>query len=393
MSCRRRLLALLGLSTQPVDEEFQEERASELIRDMARLAEPVPFVFCLDQVESLQRHAEDREGIFALGKLVSTLHDTLHNAAVICCVQTSFIDQIKSSIRGSEQDRMLANQAGLQPLHWDQALEVIAARLQAQTELQAARPAEAGRLWPIDTNKLKPIFEPDGVCVARRVLHRAKEIYDEVAHSAAAPPESLHEYLGRLYQERFAVRPAEDSDFILRDGLPGLLQALGLQPRGPGAARPGNFDLVLEYEGKPVAFALCNQRPGPALVNRLRRIGDNWDSSYGPRLILVRDTRLGIGAGAKASQDRLDQLNHRKAEFISISAEALAALDAVRSLLADAESGDLSHNGETIPRKAVEQWLAANLPAPLGGAGGEAAGQGGGGRGRERAAGVDCVSE
>ena len=48
-----------------------------------------------------------------------------------------------------------------------------------------------------------------------------------------------------------------------------------------------------------------------------------------------------------------------------MSAEALAALAAVRSLLADADSGDLSHNGETVTRKSVEQWLSTRMPAPL----------------------------
>lgn len=358
-------LTAMGLSSLPIDEEFQEERAYQVIREIAQLAEPVPLVFCLDQVEALQRHPEDREGIFALGKLVATLHDTLRNAAIVCCVQTSFIDQIKTAVRGSEQDRMLANRTGLQPLNWDQALDLIQARLENQPELQDLKPPESGRIWPIDSDKLRPIFEPGGSCVARRVLHRAKEIFAEISQGTLAVPEPLEDYLGRLFEERYRTRRVEESDFILRDALPQLFQALGIQPRGPGTPRAGAFDLVVEYEGRPVAFAMCNQRPGVGLVNRFRKLGEKWDPIQAPRLVLLRDARLGIGASAKASQQRLDELRNRRAELINVSSEALAALAAVRSLLADADSGDLSHNGETITRKSVEQWLATHLPAPL----------------------------
>ena len=358
-------LTAMGLSSLPVDEEFQEERAYQVVRELAQLAEPVPFVFCLDQVESLQRHPDDREGIFALGKLVATLHDTLRNAAIVCCVQTSFIDQIKSAVRGSEQDRMLANRAGLQPLTWEQALDLIQARLEALPELRELKPADSGRIWPIDADKLRPIFEPGGACVARRVLHRAKEIYAEVSQGILAVPEPLEDYLGRLFEERYRTRRAEESDFILRDALPQLFQALGIQPQGPGPSRGGGFDLVVEHEGRPVAFALCNQRPGVGLVNRFRKLGEKWDPVQAPRLVLLRDARLGIGANAKASQQRLDELQSRRAELINVSPEALAALAAVRSLLADADSGDLSHNGETVTRKSVEQWLTTHLPPAL----------------------------
>ena len=355
----------LKLSTQPVDEEFQEERAYQVIHDIAQLASPLPFVFCLDQVESLQRHANDQEGIFALGKLVSTLHDTLPNAAIVCCVQSAFIDEIKNAIRGSEQDRLLANRAALLPLTWDQGAELIRARLELQPEIGALRPRDTSRLWPIDEEQLKPVFMPGGSCVARKILHRCKELYDELGLQTAAPPEPLDTYLARLYEERYRVRPAQESDFILRDALPQLFLALGIQPEAQATVRSGAFDLVVEHGGQPAAFALCNQRPGVGLVNRFRKLGEKWDHAHTPRLVLLRDARLGIGANAKASQQRLEELRTRRAEFINVSPEALAALDAIRSLLADADSGDLSHNGETVTRNTVEQWLASNLPAPL----------------------------
>jgi hypothetical protein len=100
-------------------------------------------------------------------------------------------------------------------------------------------------------------------------------------------------------------------------------------------------------------------------VNRFRKLGERWDSNTLPRLVLLRDARLGIRSNAKASQQRLAELRQRNAELVNVSPEALAALDALRSLLADAGSGDLSHRGEAVTRHSVEQWLLAHMPEPL----------------------------
>ncbi|HEU5117337.1 MAG TPA: hypothetical protein VFT74_11795, partial [Isosphaeraceae bacterium] len=47
------------------------------------------------------------------------------------------------------------------------------------------------------------------------------------------------------------------------------------------------------------------------------------------------------------------------------TAEVLAALDALRSLLSDAKAGDLHHRGEPVSPQSVEQWLLSHMPDPL----------------------------
>jgi hypothetical protein len=359
-------LAEMGLSRQAVDEEFQEERAFQVIRELAQLLQPIPLVFCLDQVEALQKHPDDKAGIFALGKLVATLHDMLRNAAIVCCVQTSFIDQIKATVRGSDQDRMLRNRAGLAPLDWDQAMALLQARLHYYPEVRFSRPPDAPPHWPLDVEKLKGVFDQGGHCLARKVLHRARELFDDALHTQPQA-DPLEAYLARSFDERLRIHPPEDSDHILRDALPSLCQLLGMPPED-AAKSPrsgGAFDLVVEQSGRPVAIAVCNQRPGAGLVNRFRKIGEKWDRQSVPRLILLRDARLGIGVTAISSRQRLNELRERSAQFVSVSPEAVAALDALRSLLADEGSGDLSHGGEPVTRGAVEQWLLANVPEPL----------------------------
>jgi hypothetical protein len=356
----------LGLSRQPVDEEYQEDRAQQVIRELAQVLAPVPVVFCLDQVEALQKHPKDEEGIFALGKLVATLHDMLRNAAIVTCVQTSFLDAIKATVRGSEQDRMLSNREGLFPLTWEQAATLVRARLDSQPEIRAQRTPDSPPYWPIDLEKLRTVFDAGGRCVARRVLHRARELFDEAANCPPSELEPLDAYLSRSFEERLSTQPPENADHILRDVLPSLFQLLGIPIEDSGKpARARVFDVLVQHNGRSTAFALCNQKPGVGLVNRLRKLGEKWDSTVVPRLVLLRDARLGIGTQAKASQQRLAELREKNAELVNVSPEALAALHALRGLLADAGSGDLSHGADTVTRRSVEQWLLAHMPEPL----------------------------
>jgi len=51
--------------------------------------------------------------------------------------------------------------------------------------------------------------------------------------------------------------------------------------------------------------------------------------------------------------------------WVTLTAEMVAMLDALRQLLSDAKSGDLAKDGEAIPAATVEQWLARNLSAVL----------------------------
>ena len=47
------------------------------------------------------------------------------------------------------------------------------------------------------------------------------------------------------------------------------------------------------------------------------------------------------------------------------SLEALQALEALRTLLADARAGDLNQNGSQVSPKTVQDWVAQNVPPCL----------------------------
>jgi hypothetical protein len=83
------------------------------------------------------------------------------------------------------------------------------------------------------------------------------------------------------------------------------------------------------------------------------------------RLCVLRDARLAISAGATKTRERLEQIEREGGRVIRVEPEALAALDAMRRLVADATSGDLSRNGDTVEPATVREWLARNLPAQV----------------------------
>ncbi len=363
-------LRSLGISTSPIDEDAQEDRAKDVIKALCELARPATVIFALDQVEALQSHPGDQTGMFALGKLVTALHDELKNALVISCVQTSFIQPLEKVIRGAHADRMMRQNAeALHPLTWEQAAALVTARLNSQPKLARLR-EDRNDLWPIDEEKLREEFAGGGTCIARRVIFRCKTLFDEAIGAEIAPPAlDLEGFLGGEYERRQAGRrdlPAMDGDFVVRDGLPLLLHAALQGMRIRNEDLPPGVDLELaQPDGRRVGFSYCNQAHPNSLAARLRKILTSWDPAGIPELVLVRDARLGIKSTARRTRERLKELESRGARIVRPSAEALAALDAIRSLLADAESGDLSHQGRRVPPGSVEEWLRSNMPEPL----------------------------
>jgi hypothetical protein len=102
-----------------------------------------------------------------------------------------------------------------------------------------------------------------------------------------------------------------------------------------------------------------------SLAGRLRHLREHVEQGKLQKLILLRDPRTPISPGAKATQKHLDELRKHDAEYHRPSVEALAALEVLRSLLADAQSGDLSNGGRTIEVNSVRAWLVQNLSEPL----------------------------
>jgi hypothetical protein len=357
------------------DDGDQEDQARQVVVALCRLAGPkIPVVFCFDQIEALQIEPRDDAALFAFGQLVMALFQETRNALLITCVQSAYLDHLKRSvcvgsepaIRDAAWARLAVHQASLNPLRWEEAVLLVGARMEGLPELAAARPEHAEPLWPLEEGRLRT--EVGHGDTARRILSLSAELFDAAARRPAVPREPAEHFLERTWQERLercvAANRPEQADAILVHGLPLLVHALG-RPWSPSDAHLRDIDVLLEGSDGRVGISLCNHRDLRGLWRRLRRLPDHLRHRKLEKLVLVRDARLPIGQQAVKVHRYLDELRNQGAQWVRPSAEALAALDALRGLLSDAKAGDLANKGETVTPQTVQQWLAAHLPAAL----------------------------
>ncbi|AKT42905.1 ATP-binding protein [Chondromyces crocatus] len=182
----------------------------------------------------------------------------------------------------------------------------------------------------------------------------------------------LENHFAEYREEALKRGTAEASREALLHGLPMLWALRGAPFSG---ARAVDIDLVLpSLQGgltsqQPVYLAICNETNLTSLAQRLKRLVDTTakpTSSLPPqRLVLLRDPRLSISRTATRTRQYLTTLEQRGARVVKPSEEALAALDALRSLLSDARAGDLSSEGETIREDTVGRWLVRALDDAL----------------------------
>lgn len=366
---RDHVLENLGVKDDLPEEESLEEQAHEMVVHLCRLAAPDPVVFCCDEMEILQAYPGDQKGLFAYAKLASTLVQELSNVLVISSVQSVFVNTLEQAVHESLFQKISLNRADLQPLTWVQGKHLLMRRMSAVRELaalRADRPNEA--LWPLPEKELKAEFEPGDACVARKLIHSAKELFESRQGMPIPKRQTVPEALAaRLaeYWERSATSVLNRADDVLLQGLPVLLDLTGRRPRQAAAEVPRPVDLVAGSNSGHVAVSVCNQENLGALARRLKRILDGLDAQRFPRMVLLRDARLPIGNNAVKCHERLKMLRERGVRLVQPSREVLFALDAMRNLLADAAAGNLVHNGETVSPATVREWLASNVPHVL----------------------------
>ncbi len=347
-------LKILGVSAFG-DEEEQDASSRRIVLTVCNLSEPIPFVFCFDQLEALQSYAGDSAGFFKLGQVISDLYDNTKNAALISCLQTSLLPMLETAVRGADRDRMMGRRAGLSALNFEEALKLVAARLRTIPELQGQH--------PIKKSDIKDLFEQDGLCVARKVIVRCQEVFDKWSQQPPQPVKTLAEELEEKLMALQRTPRLEDAEGILRNGLPAMLHLRGIKVAG--SERPNtSLDGVVEGK-KKTALAVCNQRAGLVLIRRLERVQKDWQSSGAERLLILRDARNGIGVGALKTREAVDKIEKAGGRIVSVKPEALAVLEAISRLLGNARSGDLTYQGDSVPATTVEDWLRNMMPREI----------------------------
>jgi len=357
---------------QDGDDEL-EEQAHQLVIALNSLATAeLPIIFCFDQIEALQLDPRDASGLIAFGQTISALHAETRHALLISCTQAVSLGALSQAVRGADLDRMREfAEAPLNPLMWDEAQQLIKARMDALPELRRLRAAHLDPLWPLREAEIKTVFTATGV-TARRLIARCATLFEaqrgvETVAIPAAP--AVEVFLNQALEERRrkALESSEPSQTnqIITHGLPSLLHLTGNRWRQQSQNVPVGVDLLLEGPAGSMAIGLCNGRPGPGLVKKLDQLSKLAKDAPTMKLILLRDSRLPIGPAAAKTRALREQLLQKGARWVEPSAEALAVLDALRRLLSDAKSGELDNCGDTVELKTVQDWLAQNLAVEL----------------------------
>jgi len=368
------VLNRLGLG--PDEHEDREEAARQVVTALCRLSgETLPIVFCFDQIEALQQSQDDKDSLFLFGRMASDLSEADHNVLLISCVQSAFLDLLNASVREAHRDRIFKRRSVLEPLTREQVEALIVQRLDKVEELRVLRDAEKKkRFYPFDEAILTKLASTSP-CVPRRVLAAASAAFErlqrgEPAHHEEPPPEPPR--IEGFLREAFTTRRVgaierckpEGSRDALMHGLPMLW---ALRRTNPSPLRPTGVDLLLPSEQGPITVSICNETNMTSLAGRLRQVLATTGSStpLSGQFVILRDPRLSISPTAKKTQEYILKLEEKGARFVKPSVEALAALDALRSLLSDARAGDLAERGETMSEGVVRNWLATNLDDAL----------------------------
>ena len=180
-------LARLDLSQEEGTDDEREHEARRVALMLCKLAgNELPIVLSLDQVEALQTSATDREGLFAFGQLVSTLHDETSNVLIVSCVQSAFATELKDKSRGADYDRMTSLGArSLATLTRTEAEKLIAAR-RAIAGVILPPPNQLDPLWPLEPTDFHRLVAVDEL-TPRRLLSTCAERYETWSAQAAAP--------------------------------------------------------------------------------------------------------------------------------------------------------------------------------------------------------------
>ena len=345
----------LGIAEDATQESEPEYAAREMVLMLARLAGArMPMVLCFDQIEALETTPGERSGFLAFGGAVSTLHDETTNLVLISCMQSSAV----AMFRGADLDRIAEHQAPLPLLGKRDALRLIGARVEA---------AGHGLVWSPPA-ELETVFNEGGLASARNVLAKAAELFDREHRTETRPPIPLDSFLLQEWERRMDAAAESisqgDVDEVLAQGIPALMGAASRGKWSGGTGR-GDVDFQLESPAGQIELSVCNQRNMNSLAARLRRLGGSAPNGRAARLVLLRDPRLAVSRTARATRRYLDDLTRAGARVVRPSIEALQALEALRTLLADARSGDLTRDGAPISPQTVQDWITQSMPASL----------------------------
>ncbi|HYH09863.1 MAG TPA: ATP-binding protein [Thermoanaerobaculia bacterium] len=363
-------LSTLGVAFSLDEESSALTALSTLIRLGSEFS---TVVFAFDQIEGLQIDPDDRTGLLAYAHAATQLLALHENVAIVTCAQVHFVHTLEQIVGRALYDRIAERRSALKLVTPGEAMTLVQQRLRGDTDIEQVRLFEKATdtepVWPLTKSQIDLLSLPS--VSARRLLMGCRELFDawqqraeRNAAVAAATPAASHrreeaESLDAIWEttldeERERPTPLIDDGVIID----GLVRAAG----GEHATKIRDVDVLLKRDGRTTAVAVCNAENLTSLSTRLKRLGQLNAQKKFDELVVVRDQRLPIKASAKATQQRLRELTDGGARVVRLSAEAYAALAALRRLLADAAAGDLTLDGRPVQPEQLKAWLAQNTP-------------------------------
>jgi len=342
-----------------------ERTAEQVVHRLARLVTDTrPIVLCFDQIESLQISPDDRTGFFAFGRLAADLFDQLEPLLLVTCAQSALLPQIRQSIARADYHRLAQQERVLEPLTEAEAVDLIHARLAASPSLRDDRRRRQDPVWPLVAAGLQRFLGEDDR-TPRRLIALCREAFPHAGGRSA----DIDTVLTELFETRRldAVAHLADPTAAFVHGLALVMAVRKGIPVTTPANRP-DVDLVLALPERQVAVSVCNHE-GSGLTAQLRRITQQPLGVHEERVI-VRDRRRPIPHTSHRAWAYWQQLAtdpERTAggiprfRTLCPTPETLAALEAVRSVMADARAGELECGGRAISPHAVEEWLQRGL--------------------------------
>jgi len=355
-SLPEKVLEELGVGAD-IDED-REDTARHVVTALCRLAgETLPIVFCFDQIESLQRTATDEEALFRFSRMASDLHDADANVFLITCLQVSLLDQFKRAVRTADYDRIARRSVSLESLRLPQIESLLRSRLDHSSQLKAIRLEHATEpFYPLRTDFVRELaFESP--CVPRRILFMAARAFEERQHGRSVPVVTTAQFLeGELEaRQREALAGLEPSD-TQRIIVQGAELIAHLEGGTIIDSDPERAD-VLIGGSRGAALNLLNEADGRTLTPKLKALLARVPRKDGIKQVLIRDARLPIAKTAIKAREYLNALQQRGVLLVEPTVEALAALEALASILGDAKSGDLATGDTPLEAGAVLTWI------------------------------------
>lgn len=350
-------LAQLGLG--PDGQEDPEQAAREAVTALCRLAgETLPIVFCFDQVEALQRSSDDKEAFFRFGQMAADLHDTDPNIFLVTCLQSGALTLFRDAIRRADFQRMAKRHSVLEPLNAQQVEQLIRSRLDSVPEiatLRRQRPAEP--FHPFARGFITELGADPSACVPRAVLAAAARRFEELQHHASERLDTGEFLATELFLRKQAAIPELSPADTTRLVIQGSQLLAKLEGHDVTEREAGQADLVLHGRRGKVALSVRNEADGRSLGPKLKALLDEHPRQDRARLVIIRDPRLTIAKTAVKTREHLAKLQARGAVLVEPTLAALAALEALQSILSDAKSGDLANDGEPVREGSVLTWL------------------------------------